>query len=66
MQPQEDPSCRPVSLGLRAGNALGFSLRPESVVVLAVVVGVFLALLMTVNNLKTRVAMLERLVGSVI
>ena len=56
------PACQPVGLGLveRAGGVFaGF--RPETAVVVAVVVGVFLALLLSISNLKMRVAMLERL-----
>ena len=65
VKPQEAPACRPVALAMaeRTGAVLGFSIRPEAAVLLAVVVGLFLALLMTVNNLKMRVTMLERLVG---
>ena len=64
VQSREDPGCRPVGLALaeRAGAVLGFSIKPETAIMLAVAVGVFLSLLLSINNLKMRVAMLERMI----
>jgi len=64
VQPHEDPGCRPVGLGVveRAGAVLGFSIKPDTAIMLAVGVGLFLALLLSISNLKMRVAMLERMV----
>ena len=63
-QSQEDPGCQPFSLGLveQAGGVLG-KVRPETAVLLVVALGVILALMLSVGNLRARVAMLERLMA---
>ena len=60
---ESDPSCQPIGLGLieRAGGVLG-GIRPDAAVMLAVLGGLFLVLLLTINNLKMRVRMLERMI----